>query len=80
MIDAINGVICAPNTLLANIWCNSEYAQIPDGLWEKLKALSEADIELLYDKLYEFWDTPWNSFFSTSDRIKEIGITVKPWV
>lgn len=77
MCSILNGVLCSSETFVANILGGIEYENTSDideeVFLEKLHNLNEEEIDILYIKISEFWDSPIYSFI-TEDRLFEIGL------
>jgi len=75
ILDALNGVICTPETFAANLWGWVPYSSIsiePNILLGKVSRLNSWELNDLHAKIYDFWDA--NSIPSVKKRMEEVGL------
>lgn len=77
MVDALNGVICTPETLAANLWGWVPYGNTediePNELLGKVGALSPENLTDLHQKLQAFWEGQ-ESISNIRKRMQEVGL------
>lgn len=79
MIDALNGVICTPETFATNLWGWVPYAgEIgakiePNILIGKVSRLSPAELSRLHSQVVGFWEGQ-ESIPNIRDRMKTVGL------
>lgn len=76
MVGVMNGVLCQPETLLANLFAGSEFDSMPVSLPHKLNNLSDGEIEKLYGLIYEFWNIDGYHIDNTEQRLIDIGALI----
>jgi hypothetical protein len=78
MIDALNGVICTPDILGANLWGWVEFAGAigekiePIVMIGKVTRLPSDRLAELHSKLVQFWEV--GDIPNIDDRMEEVGL------
>ena len=76
VVDALNGVICSPNTLIANLIGWIEYSNIdfPSTLENKVAIMTTTEKQQLLNKVNEFWSI--GTISDIEQRMKEVNLII----